>query len=117
MSQQKFSLGEPEFFSTSQLRTYCMNGRNLLRPLHNELAISAEELQAVLSQFRGSPYALGVDSRVRAKLVSAHLRHAADAVAVASGSLIKTFQSFTKNYEAELHPERHRQRPVFRFDQ
>lgn len=97
-----FTLGDPEFLSTSQLRAYCENGRILVRPLANELRIASEELQGALKEVPGqSPWMLGADSKVRARIVSAHLKHAADGVDAAVVGLVRTFLSFEKHF---LHP-------------
>jgi|SRR5699024_2556906 len=96
---QQFSIGEPEFLSTSQLRKYCEDGRTLIRPLGNELRIASEELQAALKEVpSGSPSMMGQDSRVRARLVAAHLRRAADGVDATVAGLVRTFLSFEKHY-------------------
>lgn len=96
---QQFSLGDPEFMSTSQLRKYCEGGRTLIRPLGNELRIASEELQAALKEVpSGNPGMFGQDSRVRARLVAAHMRRAADGVDATVSGLIRTFLSFEKHY-------------------
>jgi hypothetical protein len=97
MAQQFFD--DPEFFSTTAIRDFCNKGRNMLRPLHNELHISAEELQAVLKHISSAnPSVFGLDSRVRAKLVARHMHHAADAIEVASTSLVRVYASFRQHY-------------------
>lgn len=98
MSAQ-FSLGDANIRSTSQLRDYCNNGRLLIRPLANELRIAAEELQAALKELPGgNVYLLGTDTRVRARIVASHLRHAAEGVEATCGSLVRTFLSFDKHF-------------------
>ncbi|AOS65006.1 hypothetical protein [Actinoalloteichus hymeniacidonis] len=104
-------LGEPEFFSTSSIKEYCTKGRDLLRPLHHELAVSAEEMQVVLT------YVPGVDSRVRARLVAAHLRRASAAVEVANLEIVRTFLSFQRHFTQELSQAKRTPRRKFEFDE
>lgn len=95
--------GEPEFFSTTAIRDYCGNARLLLRPMHHELMVAAEELEASLRFVKSvDPKAGGLDSRVRAKLVSRHMRNAADGILVAQTSMIKTYLSFRRHFVREL---------------
>jgi len=116
MTQQFF--GEPEFYSSSQIHNFCNKARQLMRPLHNELHISAEELQAVLKHVTSAnPQVFGMDSRFRAKLVAKHMHHAADAIEVATVSVVRCYASFRQHYvkpmsERDKSPER---RP-FKFD-
>lgn len=114
-SKPKPTLGEPEFYSTSALKTYVRNGRGLLRPLYHELQVAGEELYAVL---RYVPTAEGNTSMVRAKLVSMHLKRAAGAVEVATTEMVRTYASFLKHYTTELEASRARSgRRAFHFDQ
>lgn len=91
MSANKFTLGDPVFFSTSQLRAYCENGRNLIRPLSYELHLASEELRGALREVPNM-------GSWPARVVSAHLRHAADGVDAACVGLIRTFLSFERHY-------------------
>lgn len=115
---ETMAFSEPEFFSTSQIRDYCGNARKVLRPMHHELLVSAEELAATLRYVRSAdPKFLGADSRVRAALVARHLRNAADALLVAQTSVVKTYLSFRKHYVAELDAAGHKDKGrEFRFD-
>lgn len=109
--------GEPEFGSTSQLRDYINNGRAIVRPLYHELHVASEELIAVLSHVKSvNPSAFGLDSRVRARIVGAHLRRAGEAMETASVSLVKCYVSFRKHYDAELARAPKRARREFKFD-
>lgn len=117
-NNNRLTLGEPEFFSTSQIQQYIGNARGLLRPLYHELHVSAEELEAALRYVRSAnPAAFGLDSRVRARLVASHLRRAADSVEVTCAALVRTYLAFRKHYVAELHAAGHRgqQRREFKF--
>lgn len=112
--------GEPEFFSTTAIRDFCGNARLVLRPMHSELMVAAEELEASLRFVKSAdPKAGGLDSRVRAKLVARHLRNSADGILVAQTSLIKTYLSFRKHFVRELDAAgapAPRPRREFRFD-
>lgn len=96
----RYTLGEPEFLSTSQLRAYCSNGRDLIRPLSNELRIASEELKAVLKHVPSGQSSMftAADSHVRARIVSAHLKHAAEGIETACVGLIRCYMSFERNF-------------------
>lgn len=107
-----FSLGEPEFFSTTDLRNYCTRGRNLLRPLASELQIASAELHAALKEVPSG------DSRIqdhyRARVVAKHMQHAAKGVELSITGLVRTFLSFERNF---LHSTPARSKKAFRVDQ
>jgi hypothetical protein len=109
--------GDPDFGSTSQLRDYINNGRLIVRPLYHELHVASEELIAVLSHVKSAnPHAFGLDSRVRARIVGAHLRRAGEAMETANSSLVKCYMSFRKHYTNELQAAPKAKRREFRFD-
>lgn len=111
------TFGDPEFFSTSQIRDYCDRGAKLIRPLYGELHIAAAELEAVLKFVpSANPSMGGLDSRVRAKFVASHMHRSAEAVEVAVVSLRKTYMSFRKHFVAELEAAGRTKRPAFKFD-
>lgn len=118
MSSNMF--GEPEFFSTNQIKDYCGNVRNKLRPLYHELHVSAEEMEAVLKYVpSANPHGFGLDSKLRAKLVAQHMRRSADAIETAVGSAVKSYVAFRKHYSPELSAagNNRKRRREFRFDQ
>ncbi|MEO6088876.1 MAG: hypothetical protein ABIQ18_37775 [Umezawaea sp.] len=114
------AFGEPEFFSTSQIRDYCGNARLVLRPMYHELLVGADELQAALKFVKSvDPKFFGADSHVRARLVARHMRNAADAVLVAQTSMVKTYLSFRKHYVVELDAAKEQAKAksrAFKFD-
>lgn len=113
----ELTFGDPEFFSTSQIRDYCDKSARLIRPLYNELHIAGEELEAVLRYVpSANPQMGGLDSRVRAKFVASHMHRSADAVEVAVVSLRRTYMSFRKHFIAELDAAAGKKRPAFKFD-
>lgn len=112
-------LGSPEFVSSSAIRQYCENARRLFHPLYHELHVSAEELEVALKYVRSAdPKMGGMDSRLRAKLVSRQLKHAATAIEVASKSTVGTYMAFLKHYSPEVSEARKKQsRRRFEFDE
>ncbi|WHT21902.1 hypothetical protein N8J89_12815 [Crossiella sp. CA-258035] len=115
MTGKPFTLGDVELFSASSLRDYCNNARLLIRPLHHELLIASEELQAALSEVPGGHWAaMGVDQKVRARLVAKHLRHAAEGVELVSANVVRTYLSYRKHFQPGVPPAR--RRPVFDHD-
>lgn len=112
-------LGSPDFVSSSAIRAYCENGRRHLHPLYHELHVSAEELEVALKFVRSAnPKAGGLDSRIRAKLVARQLKHAADAIEIASKSMVGTYMAFLKHYSPEVEQARQRSRARrFEFDE
>ncbi|MFE2871423.1 plasmid transfer protein TraA [Embleya sp. NPDC059259] len=112
-------LGDPEFMTNKSIRDYCNAGRLFCRDGSLEIAMAAEELQAVLSQIRP------VDTRMagragvrRAKDVSRHLTIAAGALRYAAGSMAKAYASFQKNYAPELQAAgvKPKAAPAFKFE-
>ncbi|MGW7537800.1 hypothetical protein [Amycolatopsis sp. NPDC054798] len=103
----RYTLGSPEFFSSSQLRQYCNGGRTLIRPLANELRIASEELFGALREVpsgQGGMFS-SVDSRLRARRVAKHLLRGAEGIDLACAGLVRTWVSFEREF---LHntPER-----------
>jgi len=97
MSVNTFTLGEPEFLRTSQLRDYCVNGRNLIRPLAAELTIAEAELMAVLKEI-GAGTTGRWERHRNARQVSRHLGHAARGIELSCASLLRTVVSFERVY-------------------
>lgn len=114
-------LPEPEFFSTSQLKNWLGKGSALLKPMANDLRVAAEELRVVLAYTESTnPHLFGTDSKIRARLVAAHLRRAGEAVETADLSLLKTYLSFRRHYVDDMRGGRHggrAPRRSFKFDE
>lgn len=109
MSVTPFSLGEPEFLSTSQLRDYCLNGRNLIRPVAAELVIAEAEMLAVLKEVGAGSASRWERSR-NARTVSRHLGHSGKAIEAACASMLRTVVSFERVYlgaNGASRPRRH----------
>lgn len=107
-------LDQPVFESPRAIREFCENGRKVLRQAYLHLALSADELQAVLKEHptNGSPLWLGMDARVRARLVASHLGRAAQGIEVASVEMTRTFASYHKHFleQFEKNPASRRRR-------
>lgn len=117
MNGRQLTFGEPEFFASSHIHDYCNNVRTLMRPLVSELHVSAEELEAALKHVRSvNPHAFGLDSKVRARLVAAHLRRASEAAEVICASAVRTYLSFRKHYVAEIDMTAKNRGRNFQFD-
>lgn len=114
MAQQQ-DLNNPVFESPRMIREFCEKARQVLRPMYLHLALTADELEAVLRDHPTmGPNRLGLDSRVRARLVAGHMRRAAEGLAVASIEMPRTFTSYRRQF---LEPMQHdRGRPRRQFD-
>lgn len=111
-------LGSPEFVSSSAIREYCERARKLFHPLYHELHVSAEELEVALKFVKSAdPKAGGMDSRVRAKLVSRQMKQAAKAIEAASKASVGTYMAFLKHYSPEVSQARQKSRRRFEFDE
>lgn len=112
-------LPEPEFFSTSQLREWLDKGATVLKPMSTDLHIASQELITVLSYTQSAnPHFFGMDAKVRARLVGAHLRRAGEACEAANLSLLKTYLSFRQHYVGDAQPPNRRgPRRTFKFDE
>jgi hypothetical protein len=114
-TEQATKLGEVEFRNNNDLADYCRKLRTILRRLSQEVAFAADELQAVLGTVPGTRGAMGIDSRLRAKLVAAHLRIAAELLRIAVGSVAKCHASFLKHFAPELEQAITRRKGTPRF--
>lgn len=116
MSQTPPALGEAEFTNNKAIREYCERVRKATHILGLELAMAAAELEAALSQIPGQTGYLGVDSKVRARLVSRHLKSASDAMRSCAAAATRTHGSFRKHFEMELNQAgRKAPKPKFAF--
>ncbi|MFI1382894.1 plasmid transfer protein TraA [Embleya sp. NPDC020886] len=112
-------LGDPEFVTNKSIRDYCNAGRLFCRDGSLEIAMAAEELQAVLSQIHPADTRMaGWAGSRRAKDVSRHLMIAAGALRYAAGSMAKAYASFQKNYAPELEAAgaKPKAKPTFKFE-
>ncbi|MFB7032110.1 MULTISPECIES: hypothetical protein [unclassified Streptomyces] len=76
---------------------------HLGRELHLILGMRAEEINGVLSTYKGSWYTFGASSRVKARLVSAHLKVSAEAAKALGVGALKMASAFDRHF---VQPER-----------
>lgn len=116
IEQQADALGQVEFKDNNDLHAYTLRLRKILRILSQEAAFAADELQARLATVPGAKAALGIDSRIRARIVAAHLRVASDLLRIAAGQTAKCYAAFLKHYAPELDEvHKGKPRPSFRI--
>jgi hypothetical protein len=77
---------------------YSRAGRDLARDFGWELHESAAELQAALSAQKGHPLLLGLDVKLRARRVAAHLKRAAEAQVGAAAALVKMNAEYKRQF-------------------
>ncbi|MFF7752285.1 hypothetical protein ACFZCP_24210 [Streptomyces sp. NPDC007971] len=71
---------------------------HLGRELHLILGMRAEELNGVLSTYKGKWYTFGAQSRIKARLVSAHLKVSAEAAKALGVGALKMAHSFNRHF-------------------
>ncbi|MEU9797198.1 hypothetical protein AB0E27_42830 [Streptomyces sparsogenes] len=71
---------------------------HLGRELHLILGMRAEELNGVLSTYKGKWYTFGASSRVKARLVSAHLKVSAEAAKALGVGALKMAHAFDRHF-------------------
>jgi hypothetical protein len=91
---------------------------HLGRELHLILGMRAEELNGVLSQYKGKWFTFGAQSRIKARLVSAHLKVSAEAAKALGVGALKMAHAFDRHFvkpEQEAKQKRNGQqaRPTF----
>lgn len=102
-------LPDPEFYSPSEIRTYCNAVRALMTGLAFEISMAAEILQATLAQVpdpEGKPWG----SRARARRVTRKLAKSADATRAAAVNAAACYGRFQQEYQEEINRVRHRAR-------
>jgi hypothetical protein len=77
----------------------CAKAVNRLgRELHFILSMRAEEIQGVLSTYKGAWYTFGASSRVRARLVAMHLKVSAEAAKALGVGALKMAHAFDRHF-------------------
>ncbi|MEU3491570.1 hypothetical protein [Streptomyces massasporeus] len=71
---------------------------HLGRELYLILGMRAEELNGVLSQYKGKWYTFGAQSRIKARLVSAHLKVSAEAAKALGVGALKMAHAFDRHF-------------------
>lgn len=98
LSQLVKQLEKMEFKTDRDLYQYARILRALGLELHMRVAMDADVISAILSQYKGKWYTFGVQSKIRAKLVGAHLKGGASAAKVLGLSGVKMYASFVKHF-------------------
>lgn len=91
---------------------------HLGRELHLILGMRAEEINGVLSTYKGKWYTFGASSRVKARLVSAHLKVSAEAAKALGVGALKMGHAFDRHFvkpeqEAKAQRNGRQARPTF----
>lgn len=77
----------------------CATAVNRLgRELHFLLSMRAEEIQGVLSTYKGAWYTFGASSRVKARLVAMHLKVSAEAAKALGVGALKMAHAFDRHF-------------------
>ncbi|MGI5341885.1 hypothetical protein ACQEVS_33010 [Streptomyces sp. CA-181903] len=87
-----------EFRGTSDIQALARAINHLGRELHLILGMRAEELNGVLSTYRGKWYTFGASSKVRARLVSAHLKVSAEAAKALGVGALKMAHAYNRHF-------------------
>ncbi|MEU9108904.1 MULTISPECIES: hypothetical protein [Streptomyces] len=109
-----------EFKTDRDLHNYAKILRAIGFELYTRLAFDADMISAILSQYKGKWYTFGVQSKIRAKLVSGHLRAGSTAAKVLGLAGVKMYASFVKHFikpeqeaEAEARKGKGKSKPGF----
>jgi hypothetical protein len=98
-----------EFSSEKDIIALAKAVNRLGRELHFILSMRAEEVQAVLSTFKGQWYTFGAASRVKARLVAMHLKVSAEAAKALGVGALKMAHAFDRHFvKPELEAKRKR---------
>lgn len=102
--QSQFILGEPEFNSADDVRTYCNHLRALMIQAAIELAMAAKILEARLGQAQPLPGDNPIQTRMRAKKVAWKLKRASDGATAAAKNAVAAYAAFTREYADLMSP-------------
>lgn len=87
-----------EFRTDRDLYRYARILRAIGLELYMRVGMDADMVTAILGQYKGKWYTFGLQSKLRAKLVGAHLRGGASAAKVLGLSGVKMYASFVKHF-------------------
>ncbi|WP_031058640.1 hypothetical protein [Streptomyces sp. NRRL F-5702] len=87
-----------EFRSNKDIVALARAVNHLGRELHLILGMRAEEINGVLSTYKGKWYTFGASSRVKARLVSAHLKVSAEAARALGVGALKMAAAFDRHF-------------------
>ncbi|MYY80860.1 MULTISPECIES: hypothetical protein [unclassified Streptomyces] len=107
LSQLIRQLERIEFTSDRDLYQYARILRAIGLELHMRIGMDADMIGAILGQYKGKWWTFGAQSKIRAKLVSAHLKGGATAAKILGLSGVKMYASFVKHFiQPEIEAER-----------
>lgn len=96
-----------EFKTDRDLYEYARILRAIGLELNMRVAMDADVVAAILSQYKGKWYTFGVQSKMRGKLVGAHLRVGAQAAKTLGLSGVKMYAAFIRHFiQPEIEAER-----------
>lgn len=98
-----YAIERIEFKSDKDILLLAKAINRLGRELHLILGMRAEEINGVLSTYKGKWYTFGASSRVKARLVSAHLKVSAEAAKALGVGALKMGHAFDRHF---VKPER-----------
>lgn len=110
-----YAIERIEFQSDKDILALAKAINHLGRELHLILGMRAEELNGVLSTYKGKWYTFGASSRVKARLVSAHLKVSAEAAKALGVGSLKMAHAFDRHFvkpEQEAKQRRNGQKPA-----
>ncbi len=87
-----------EFKTSEDLLRYAKLTRQIGLELHMRMAMDADVIAAILGRYKGRWFTFGVQSKVRGKLVGAHLKLGAEAVKIFGLAGIKMYSSYIKHF-------------------
>ncbi len=109
-----YAIEKIEFRSDRDILALAKAVNHLGRELHLILGMRAEEINGVLSTYKGKWYTFGSASRVKARLVSAHLKVSAEAAKALGVGALKMAHAFDRHFvkpEQEAKARRNGQKP------
>ncbi|MFF2927175.1 hypothetical protein ACFVTP_33025 [Streptomyces celluloflavus] len=107
LAQLIAALEKIEFRTDRDLYQYARILRAIGLELNLRIAMDADVVAAILSQYKGKWFTFGVQSKVRGKLVGAHLRGGAAAAKVLGLSGVKMYASFIRHFvQPEIEAEK-----------
>lgn len=98
-----YAIEKLEFRSNKDIVALAKAINHLGRELHLILGMRAEELQGVLATYKSPWYTLGSGSKIKARLVAAHLKVSAEAAKALGVGALKMAYAFDRHF---VKPER-----------
>jgi hypothetical protein len=97
-----------EFHSDRDIREYAKLIRRMSQELHLRVGMDADVIQATLSEYKGKWYTFGLQSKVKARIVAAHLKVGAEASKLLGVSAVRMAAAFEKHFVQPEHDARRR---------